>query len=266
MAQEGFKYEENAYDALQKYNISTGGVAGASHDKPDLTIQRKGVKSGCELKNSPTAAGSLVMKYYKGKWSYGDTDGDVEKEFLKALGEKFSLLKLMNSSGAAGKNWRGKVPALQNNAQGGKILAPGVKDKAQAYKIDIANFGGSNEVHIDVGAKAVSDYYNTKKCHYINVGTHGFFLLNSSDPLKLDGTLTKLGNPSIPDFSKSAECKIRVRCQLKSSSKSDYQFVMTLQFSNVKKSPYNIAPLAAGSKSNIDVKKLEKDPLLSAFL
>jgi len=40
MAQEGFQYEENAYRALQKYGISTGGVAGASHDKPDLTIKK----------------------------------------------------------------------------------------------------------------------------------------------------------------------------------------------------------------------------------
>ena len=44
MAQEGFLYESNAYAALQKYNISTGGVAGASHDKPDLTIKAKGKK------------------------------------------------------------------------------------------------------------------------------------------------------------------------------------------------------------------------------
>ena len=41
MAQEGFVYEEKAYEALEKYSISTGGTAGASHDKPDLTIQRE---------------------------------------------------------------------------------------------------------------------------------------------------------------------------------------------------------------------------------
>jgi len=38
MAQEGFLYEERAYNALEKYGISTGGTAGASHDKSDLTI------------------------------------------------------------------------------------------------------------------------------------------------------------------------------------------------------------------------------------
>ena len=89
MAQEGFLYEENAYKALNKYKISTGGTAGASHDKPDLTIQAKGKKpTGCELKNSPTAAGSLVMKYYDGKWQFGDIGTDPEKEFLVDLATK----------------------------------------------------------------------------------------------------------------------------------------------------------------------------------
>ena len=41
MAQEGFAYETNAYNALFTLDISTGGTAGASHDKPDLTIKKK---------------------------------------------------------------------------------------------------------------------------------------------------------------------------------------------------------------------------------
>lgn len=265
MAQEGFLYEEKAYAALEKYKISTGGTAGASHDKPDLTIQNsKKVKTGCELKNSPTAAGSLVMKYHKGKWGFGDYKGDPEKEFMYALAVKAKLLQEMNTSGSKGAKWRGKTPALQNDASGKKILAPGFTDKKKAYEFDLKQFGGDNEVHIDVGGKAVSDYYNSKKCHYINVGTHGFFLLNGSDPLKLNSNLIKLGHARIPDFSSSASCKIRVRCQYKGGG--DYQFVMTLQFYGVAKSPYNLAPLKAGSKSEIDVKKLEKDPILTSFM
>jgi hypothetical protein len=264
MAQEGFLYEEKAYDALHKYGITTGGTAGASHDKPDLTIQnKKKIKTGCELKNSPTAAGSLVMKYHKGKWGFSsDTKGDAEKEFMLALATKANLLKEMNTSGPAGVKWRGKTPALQNDAQGKKMLV-GFTDKKKAYDHDLKLFGSTNEVHIDVGGKAVSDYYNSKKCHYINVGTHGFFLLNSSDPLGLNKNLKKTGQNTIPDFSTSANCKIRVRCQYKGGG--DYQFVMTLQFYGVKKSPYNIAPLKAGSKSEIDIAKLSKDPIILAF-
>jgi hypothetical protein len=269
MAQEGFLYEEKAYKALEKYGISTGGTAGASHDKPDLTVQKGKKKTGVELKNSPTAAGSLVMKYHKGKWDFGDYKGEPEKELLVAVAKKANLLKEMNVSGTAGANWRGKEPILQNTNTGAKVLAVGdiknLKDKQRAYAKDIANFGGKSEVHIDVGSKAVCDYYLSKKCSYINVGTHGFFTLNGKDELGLNAELRKLGEPLIPDFSTNSDTKIRVRCQLKSSSKSDYQFVLTLQFSGVKKSPYNLAPLRSGSKSDIDINNLKKSPLLLAF-
>lgn len=268
MAQEGFLYEEHAYNALKKYNISTGGVAKASHDKPDLTIQAKVGRSmestGCELKNSPTAAGSLVLKYVDGKWGFGDTGEDSpEKDFLKNLGMKAGLLEKMTIK------YRGSEPMLQNTKDGKKKLKVGnwsiLAHKEKAYKQDLKTYGGSNELHIDVGAKAVCDYYLKKKCSYINIGTHGFFTLNGADHLSLNDKLESAGYPKIPDFGKNAKCKIRVRVQLKSNSKKDYQFVMTLQFSGVKKSPYNIAPLKDGSKSNIDVKKLKSDPLLSAF-
>jgi hypothetical protein len=269
VAQKGFLYEENAFKALKKYNISAGaGAAGASSDRPDLEIKLSGdkesAKKGCELKISPTAAGSLVMKFYNGKWHYGDYKGETEKEFLHNIGEKFNLLREMNTAGTAGAKWRGKIPYLQNESTGkhGKKLV-GIDDKKRAYDADIAQFGADNEIHIDVPAKAVSDYYNTKKCQYLNVGTHGFYLLNSSDPLKLNTKLTKLKLKPIPDFGKSAKCKIRVRCQYKGGG--DYQFVMTLQFSSVIKSPYNIAPIESEQTMKIDEKSLSKDPILTAF-
>jgi len=267
--QEGFLYEENAYNALKGYGISTGGTAGASHDKPDLTIQARGKKIGCELKNSPTAAGSLVMKYFKGKWSYGDYKGEIEKEMLVSIADKVNLLKEMNTSGPHGTAWRKSKPVLQNNQSGGKILVVGdisnIENRRNAYKIDLDNFGGENELHIDVGSKAVCDYYLTKKCSYICVGTHGFFTLNGKDVLGLNARLKILGYPPIPDFAKSSDTKIRMRCHLKSKSKAQYQWSLTLQFSNVQKSPYNISPIKKGSKSDIDVARLKKDPILLAF-
>jgi hypothetical protein len=263
MAQKGFEYEENSYAILEKFDIVTGGTAGASHDKPDLMLKNsKNKKIGCELKISPTAAGSLVMKYTDGKWSYGDFAGEAEKEFLQAIGEEYNLLREMNTTGTNGQNWRGKVPALQNDTRGKKIII-GASNKQEAYKSDIARFGAENEVHIKVPAKAISDYYITKKCSYINVGTHGFFTLSNKDILGLNGKLAIMGHSGIPDFNRSADCMIRVRCQYKGGG--DYQFVMTLQFSKVAKSPYNIAPLKKGSSSTIDLIALKKDPLLLAF-
>jgi len=263
MAQKGFEYEENAYYILEKYDIVTGGVAGASSQVNDLTLKNKAKKkTGCELKISPTAGGSLVMKYINGKWYYGDFEGVEEKEFLHSIGEEYNLLKEMNTSGPHGKNWRGKVPALQNDIRGKKMLV-GASTKQEAYTADIARFGGDNEVHIKVPAKAICDYYITKKCSYINVGTHGFFTLSDKDELGLNKKLVSMKQPKIPDFSNSADCMIRVRCQPKGGG--DYQFVMTLQFGNVKKSPYNIAPLKKGSSSIIDAVALKKDPLLLSF-
>jgi hypothetical protein len=267
-AQEGFLYEKNTHTALKAHKLvdPKGAPAGASHTLPDITIIRNGKDSGLELKISPTAAGSLVMKYANGKWAYGDYKGEPEKQFLHDIGEKRNLLRIMNSSGSAGVKWRKNAPALRNDPRtGNKILAPGIKDKATAYKKDIANFGGDAEIHIDVPAKSVCDYYNAKGCYYLNVGTHGFFLLNGKDPLGLNAAMKKIGYPPIQDFANSADCKIRVRCQLKSSSKSDYQFVMTLQFSNVTKQLYNIAPLRTGSKSSIDTGALKNNRILAAF-
>lgn len=269
ITQEGFLYEENAYEALQDWNISTGGTAGASHDKPDLTIQARGKKTGCELKNSPTAAGSLVMKYYKGKWDFGEYKGEQEKEMLVSIAKKAKLLQEMNTSGKAGVEWRKSIPILQNNSSGAKILSVGdikkIKDRQLAYATDIANFGGKKEIHIDVGSKAVCDYYITKNCSYINVGTHGFFTLNGQDDLGLNKKLITLGLDLIPDFATNSETIIRMRCHLKSKSNAQYQWSLTLQFSGVKKSPYNIAPIKKGTKSAIDLIALKNESLLLAF-
>ena len=263
MAQQGFVYEENAYHALQQFKISTGGTAGASHDKPDLTIQKISLKqtSGCELKISTTAAGSLVMKYTNGVWSYGETKGDPEKVFLMALGEEHNLLNEMNISGTYGAKWRGKVPHLQNDARGKKILFE-AKTKKEAYDLDLAQFGGQNEVHIPVRAKAICDYYNTKRCDYINVGTHGFYLLNKRDPLGLNKHLI----PHIPDFADIAASKIRVRCQYKGGG--DYQFVMTLEFSKMTKSYYNLAPVMNANNVTINMLAYQQNynqKLIEAF-
>jgi hypothetical protein len=230
MAQQGFLYEEYASKTLKEYGISTGVTAGASHDKPDLALLYKKKQSGCELKISPTAAGSLVLKYMGGKWGFGEYKDDPEKYFLFELGKKYKLLAELN------KKWGGKkVPHLQNDNSGKKIIV-GAKTKDEAYKKDLAQYGGPNEVRLNIPAKGISDYYNTKQCEYINVGTHGFFLLNQIDPFDLNKKLSSMKAPPIPDFSNSTAAEIRCRCQYKGSG--DYQFVMTLQFKSTKKSPW----------------------------
>ena len=273
--QKGFIYERNAYASLKKHGISTGAPpAGAASDRPDLEVQRGRSKTGCELKLAPTAAGSLVMKYMNGEWSFGETDGDPEKDLLKFVGEKYHLLRnYMNNQST---RWGKQTPNLQNDPMNPKNKMVGkqkfsqypIPQKKAFYESDIRKYGGQNEVKVLVPASFICDYYIAKGCSYLNVGTHGLYILNSTDDLGLNKQLLKMKKPMIPDFARSVTAEIRVRCQLKSMSKADYQFVMTLQFKGVKPSPYNLAPTM--SKENVAINNrvlLSKEnmPLMEAF-
>ena len=66
-SQQGYEYEKNAAAYLKKYGFSDGEPAGASHTRPDIMLSVRGQNKGCELKISPTAGGSLVLKYYSKK-------------------------------------------------------------------------------------------------------------------------------------------------------------------------------------------------------
>ena len=266
--QKGFEYEKYLYACLKDSGIAAGNPpAGAASDRPDLEIKlvkdRDTSAQGCELKLAPTAGGSLVMKYNKGKWQFDPkSKGDKEKEFMMGVADKANLLREMNTSGTYGTNWRGKVPFLQNDDLGRKVLAEGVSNKREAYEKDIKQFGGQNEVKIPVMAKVMCDYYNLKDTHYLNVASHGFYLMNTKDPLGLNKGLTL----PIPDFANNARLQIRVRCQYKGAG--DYQFVMTLEFGGVTASPYNIGPIQSKNNVQIDKRELYKKenmPLLEKF-
>ena len=71
-AQQGFLYEINAAKLLKKYKLVPESFipAGAGHDQPDLMLQYKKEKAGCELKITAASAGSLVLKYNNAKKSW----------------------------------------------------------------------------------------------------------------------------------------------------------------------------------------------------
>ena len=267
--QKGFIYENNLYNALKKCGIAGGNPpAGAESNRPDLEI--KHVKDpntkteGCELKLAPTAGGSLVMKYTDGKWHFDPKAAkDKEKAFMIAVAKKANLLTEMNTRGTYGTNWRGKIPFTTNDKQGRKVLSEEVKNKREAYEKDIKQFGGQNEVKIPVPTKVMCDYYNLKDTHYLNVASHGFYLMNKRDPLKLNNGIN---GQIIPDFATSARLQIRVRCQSKGGG--DYQFAMTLEFGGVRNSPYNIGPILSPKVVEIDKRSLfnvKNKPLLDQF-
>lgn len=247
-AQQGFLYEENAAKVLKKKGIVPKEFqpAGASHTQPDLMLQFNGQKSGCELKITAASAGSLVMKYdvknKKNPWSFGKiSEDDAEKQFIKDLGNEIGIFDLIK------EKWK-EMPLKREKDE---LLVSQTKSmtKKQIYERDRDTFP---DIKGEIPATKIEQYYNKKATHYVNVGTHGFYLMGSKNPLKLK---------NVPRFGTSAKATFRARVQYKGSD--NYQFTFEMQFSipAAKKSPYNIAPVDGKS-----VKILEKNIDLGCFV
>jgi len=260
MAQQGFEYEENAMNALKKFGWvkPTAVTAGASHDKADLYLFHNKQEYGCELKKDLASAGSLVIHHLgNGKYDFGDTEGSIEKEFLKGLG------KTNNVISAITQKWKDK-PFLQNNRDAKwelKVKATGMKLRDR-YNHDVQ----LGDIYFPLSSSAISKYYNLKKTYYINVATHGFYLLGNSDPAGFN----KLVNPKIPSWDSNHTAVLRIRFQSKGVTKATametqkgfpftggqgYQITMEIQFKSVQKSFYNIAPII-GKTPVIDESKI----------
>lgn len=232
-AQKGFQYEKNAAKFLQPLGIvpKSFNPAGASHDKPDLILLRNNVEAGCELKITDASAGSLVLKWNptnkRSPWGFNDiSKDDSEKLFIRDLAIKTGVLDQLNSK------WK-KVPAKFSD------LAKSLT-KEQMYRHDLATF---RDIKTDISAKEIEKYYTEKNTHYINIGTHGFYLLGRNDKLKLNENISNF--EKIPTFGSSAIAWSRARVQYKGSN--NYQFTFELQFRVQTKSPYNIAPITKDS-------------------
>ena len=257
--QQGFEYEKNTFEYLKKYNLCAGtGSAGASHDKPDITLKVNGEESGCELKISPTAGGSLVLKYFDKKalhWQFGDVVHDeTEKKFLKDLAIQCGALQEVN------QQWKTRPYLIEDRDKQHEAIMLKIPLR-ERYNSDLKTCPDVRIKNLD--SSAMSRYYNLKNTYYINVGTHGFYLLGDRDPLKLNEKLKQSNRALIPKFESVVKIVGRVRCQSKGVTKADaaekskgqigaqgYQFTFTLEFSiPANSSPYNIAPLAKNGKS-----------------
>ena len=264
MAQEGFLYEKNCANALKKMNWvkSDYSPAGASSDRPDLDIYIKGQEYGVELKKDLASSGSLVIHHLGGKeYAFGDTGDAKEKEFMKGLGEKSKVLNAIK------RNWRVE-PYIQKE-RGDKwitrVRRSGL-DLKERYDHDLQN---CRDIFFDLPKSTISDYYNLKDTYYINVATHGFFLLGNKDPAKLQSGLK--GTDKIPLWDNNHKAVLRIRIQSKGVTKAlaaekrtgwpsagaqGYQITMEIQFKNVSKSQYNIGPIV-GKTANIDNKGIK---------
>jgi len=256
-SQQGYEYEKNAAAYLKKYGFSDGEPAGASHTRPDLMLNVRGQKKGCELKISPTAGGSLVLKYYSKKtdhWHFGEVEHDeTEKTFLRDLAISSGVLRKVN------EKWTNAPFLIEDRDRTHEQIMLQIPLR-ERYKADLQI---CPDVKEQLDSSAMSRYYNIKDTYYINIGTHGFYLLGNSDPLGLNENLRKNNKPLIPKFESVATITARVRCQSKGVTKADaaeksrgqigaqgYQFTFTLEFSLPRNSsPYNIAPLESSGKT-----------------
>lgn len=260
MAQEGFLYEENVAKTLKKMNWVKPNYkpAGAASDRPDLDIFIDGVEYGCELKKNLASAGSLVVHHLGNKkYDFGDTEGKEEKEFLKEIGKKAGVLAKIRSK------WRTE-PFIQQDRDeewAARVRRSGLSLR-ERYKHDL---DACRDLLFSLPSSAISDYYNIKKTYYLNVGTHGFYLLGK-DPAGLN----KYAKPKIPQWSNMHTAILRVRVQSKGVSAAErmerskgfpstggqgYQITMEMQFKNVRTSPYNIGPVV-GKSANIAESKI----------
>jgi|2_EtaG_2_1085320.scaffolds.fasta_scaffold61885_1 hypothetical protein len=226
-AQQGFIYEQNTYDYLKPLGFVPIGFtpAGAGHDQPDLMLLFKGQEVGCELKITSASAGSLVLKYdMKRGWGFGDIKKEEkEKLFIKDLANEVKLFDTIN------KKWKDipyKIDRKDQNKDWKETI--GKLSGQQRYKRDLNTF---EELKGKIPSIKIEQYYAKKKTYYVNVGTHGFFLMGNTNPFNLGG---------IPKFSDAITAKYRARVQNKGGG--NYQFTFEMSFSALIRSPYNIAP------------------------
>lgn len=245
-AQQGFQYEKNAADLLKPMGFVPKDFipAGAGSDQPDLMLLYKGKKSGCELKISAASAGSLVIKYdskdKKNPWKFGDIKAsDEEKMFIRDLAAEVDLFKSIKAQ------WK-EIPFKRDKDLAWEAAA-GKLTSQQRYERDRDTF---SDIRGEIPATKIEEYYNKKDTWYVNIGTHGFFLMGNKNPLKLK---------NVPTFGDSAKATYRARVQYKGSG--NYQFTFEMQFSMKSKSPYNIAPIDGKS---VIIQKAKLD--LSCFL
>jgi len=242
-AQQGFQYEVNASKALIPLGFVPKGFvpAGAGSEVPDLMIQKGTSKTGCELKITDASAGSLVLKYDVKKKTWGfdpESKKDPEKAFIMGVAESVNLFSVIN------KNWKLIPFKVDKEFQDDKWKKTiGAMTNQERYERDKVAF---KDLKGDISPTEIEKYYNKKKTYYVNIGTHGFYLFGSSNPLKFK---------NVPKFSQSAAAGWRARVQYKGGG--NYQFTFEMNFKMKAKSPYNIAPI---TKTSVNI--IKKDIIL----
>jgi hypothetical protein len=251
-AQKGYEYEKNVANYLKKVSLVKPNFnpVGSMSNRADLELFWKKQTINVELKIEAASGGSLVLKWDasrgKGKqWGFADTSNDPEKNFLAELATDCGALKEIN------RQWT-DIPLKRDYKTPEEKMAVDKIPKDKRYEMEKQKFPEINDL---LDGKVVAEYYALKDTYYINVGTHGFYLLGTKDPHKLNEECRKKKLPSIPSFSKAARVKYRARVQDKGGGNFQYTFELSFSLNKAATSPYNIGPCSGGGNVTIQKNK-----------
>lgn len=200
--------------------------AGSDSNAPDGMLLYQGKEYKLEIKLDKAAdfgQGSLSYDPKK-KWIVAGSkteSGEAMRQFLESIGAD----KLIN------RTWT-KAPRKGN--------VPDEKMTKKDVKFDYDNFPNK---YVPVSAKAIADYYNTKKTYYIQIGGAGLFYMGKD--------VAEIG---CPEFKPDVQLRIRLK-RGGSMPIYNYRFSTALQVKKIDKSTMDldnkldIQAMAARSKS-----------------
>lgn len=253
-ARRGFDYEINVVNYLKKFKfVPAGFMPAASENRPDIRIQNSRGSGGCELKiSTKVGGGSVNFIHDKGKWKFESKYKLPEQQFLIKVAKKAGFFDLLE------QKWKGE-PLKRTPMTKDLEALQGSMTREQIYRTDLSNFSSFS---FPVDARVLEKYYIEKNAQYINVGTHGLYILGTSDPLGMNKSLVSRRMKKVPRFADVANMTFMVQVKNKGIGKW-HQFMIEGRFTIPlsKKSPYNLGA-TNGSTASIVVGNSD----LSCFL
>ena len=253
-ARRGFEYEQNVVKYLKKYKfVPANFTPAASENRPDIRIQNSRGEGGCELKISTrVGGGSVNFVHHKGKWMFDTKSKLPEQQFLIKVAKRAGFFDMLE------KKWPGEPLKRTPDTKELDALI-GDMTREQIYRADLAQFPS---FQFPVDARVLEKYHLEKKAQYINIGTHGLYMLGTADPLQMNKSLVARRQKKVPRFADCANMVFVVQVKNKGVGKW-HQFMIEGRF-NIpvsKKSPYNLGA-TDGTSATIIVPKSD----LSCFL
>jgi len=253
-ARRGFQYEMNVVNYLKKHKfVPKGFTPAASENRPDIAIQNTRGSGGCELKiSTKVGGGSVNFIHDKGKWKFETKTKLPEQQFLIRVAKKAGFFEYLEDM------WKGE-PLKRTPVTKELETLYGKMTRDQIYRLDLEKF---RSFSFKVDPRVLEKYYVEKQAQYINIGTHGLFLLGNSDPLEMNKSLVARRMKKVPRFADVANMVMQVQVKNKGAGKW-HQFMMEGRFTIpvAKKSPYNLGA-TNGQDANLNLSQTD----ISCFL